>query len=308
MPFNQISLLSDVVPALNPTLHKFNFKKNNEETKVGELVKYWTISPAQLIETDFSRLLSSKSKYHNITFKYKLQSSHGVNCLVRADHGAGKSRYLVRVNYLPSSARCQKNWVDYGTWTYQFAKIDCKKDTHEIQNKVAPVINAFVEKIKKCKLVAFKSGKEVQCLLLPKQCTSIHTSVNLSTINVHYNESDKITTVPLNIPPVDLPISYWTAIPSFDILVTGDLSFYATATGCDGHSHCRCVYCDSTYTQWNDDSNKPTGNPMSLSLLNHYAKSYTDHATSKIDTKGVVMKPQLNIEPTNYIVPLLIYS
>ena len=109
VPFNQIQLLSDVLPALNPTFHKFNFKKNNEETKVGELVKYWTISPAQLIETDFSRLLSSKSKYHNITFKYKLQSSHGVNCLVRADHGAGKSRYLVRVNYLPSSARCQKN-------------------------------------------------------------------------------------------------------------------------------------------------------------------------------------------------------
>ena len=54
VPFNQIALLSDVIPALKPTFHQFNFKKNSEETKVGELVKYWTISPGQLIETDFS--------------------------------------------------------------------------------------------------------------------------------------------------------------------------------------------------------------------------------------------------------------
>ena len=70
VPFTQISLLS--IPSLTPSFGHFEFKKKGEEMKVGEKVKYWTISPEEFIQTDFSRLLSCKKEYHNTTFKYKL--------------------------------------------------------------------------------------------------------------------------------------------------------------------------------------------------------------------------------------------
>ena len=48
---------------------------------------------------------------------------------------------------------------------------------------------------------------------------------------------------------------------------------------------------------------------MTLSMLHHYAalKQLQDanSNTPKVDTKGVIMTPQLNVEPSAYIVPLL---
>ena len=86
-------------------------------------------------------------------------------------------------------------------------------------------------------------------------------------------------------------------------MIAGDLSFFATSTGRDGHSSCRCVYCDSSYNQWNDPfSISPT--IMTLSRLHQLADQHR-LSTTKIDTKGVIMKPLLEIDPSFYIVPLL---
>ena len=307
VPLNQIVMLSNVVLSLQPRFNEFEFKKKGEETKVGERVKYWTISPETFIQTNFSRLLTCREEYHNTTFEYKLPTGTGVNCLIGADHGAGKSRYLLRVNYLPSSSRRETNRVDYGTRTYQFAEVDCKKDTAEIQSKIAPVVNEAIRNMSNSKLMAFKSGNKVVCKFIPKEAHNIRTCMTSSTLEVQYDLLDKSETMSLHIPPSD-KVTSWTVISSFNFLVTGDLSFFATATGRDGHSHCRCVYCDSTKNQWSE-ANHRQGNILTLSLLTDYALQYqrnTQHPKSaKIDTKGVIMTPQLNIEPKNYIVPLL---
>ena len=102
-------MLSDVVPTLKPTFSEFTFKKKGEENITGKLVNYWTMSPEHLIEADISRLLCKNKAYESITFQYKVPSSHGVNCLIGADHGTGKSRYLIQVNNLPSSFCCEKS-------------------------------------------------------------------------------------------------------------------------------------------------------------------------------------------------------
>ena len=49
VPLNQIVMLSNVIPLLQPCFNEFEFKKKGEETKVGERVKYWTISPETFI-------------------------------------------------------------------------------------------------------------------------------------------------------------------------------------------------------------------------------------------------------------------
>ena len=95
----------------------------------------------------------------------------------------------------------------------------------------------------------------------------------------------------------------WTFIPRLKIVIAGDLSFFATSTGRDGHSSCRCIYCDSSYTQWNDEcSITPT--IMTLPRLYQLADQHRS-STTKIDTKGVIMNPLFDIDPCYYIVPLL---
>ena len=95
----------------------------------------------------------------------------------------------------------------------------------------------------------------------------------------------------------------WTFIPRLKIVIAGDLSFFATSTGRDGHSSCRCIYCDSSYTQWNDEcSITPT--IMTLPRIYQLADQHRS-STTKIDTKGVIMNPLFDMEPCYYIVPLL---
>ena len=144
----------------------------------------------------------------------------------------------------------------------------------------------------------------MECQFIPKSCTNIRTSLTESTVLVQYDLHNQSKTVSLHIPPAG-PVTSWTVIPDLNFLITVDLSFFATATGQDGHSHCRCVYCDLTRNDWND-STCPKGNKLSLSMLKDYATQNSCQRTStKIDTKGVIMTPQLDIEPQNYIVPLL---
>ena len=51
-------------------------------------------------------------------------------------------------------------------------------------------------------------------------------------------------------------------IPHLRIVVAGDLSFYMTATGRDGHSHVCCPYCNLSNSLWTNRIVK--GTPMTL--------------------------------------------
>ena len=95
----------------------------------------------------------------------------------------------------------------------------------------------------------------MECQFIPKSSTNMHTTMTESTVVVYYDLHNQSKTVLLHIPPVD-PVTSWTVILDFNFLVTGDLSFFATTTGQDGHSHCRCVYCDLTRTQWSNSTHQ----------------------------------------------------
>ena len=228
--------------------------------------------------------------------------------ILGADHGAGKSRYLIRTNILDSkSRRTNDNKTDYGTRTLQFAEIDCKKDVYQIQQKIAPVINEAKKKIESSMLVAVKNeNNDVKCIFIPKDAKFIRTISKENHFCLEYTYENTIHVHKLNIIAIGAAV-LWTVIPHFKMVVAGDLSFFATSTGRDGHSHCRCTYCPLTASEWSNPHHTPTPdeNLLTLSQLQKYASIYSSKTSTKPDTKGVIMSPLLDFEPEDYITPLL---
>ena len=58
----------------------------------------------------------------------------------------------------------------------------------------------------------------------------------------------------------------WTIIPSISIFVTGDLVFYTTTMGRDGHSGWWCAWCNLKRTQWARNPSLP-GRHLTLDNL-----------------------------------------
>ena len=315
VPFTQISLLSNVTATIQPTFGEYEYRKDKNNEKVAEIMKYWTIDPIDLLELDFGRLLSSSQNQTIFGYESKVfqPSRLGVYAIIGADHGGGKSRYVLRVNYLPSSVRRKEGKVDFGTRTIQFAEVACKKDVHHIQGKIAPIVNKAIKQLESSLLVAIRIENIVICKFLPIGSTNMRCSIDRSDmITLCYCTQNSGSDIHLNIKvpsTINLerspPIQLWTVIQCFKVVIAGDLSFFATSTGRDGHSSVRCVYCDSSSSEWNVTL-PPSANKMTLSKLNHYADIYScSSCPKKLDTKGVIMKPLFNIEPEFYIVPLL---
>ena len=96
-------------------------------------------------------------------------------------------------------------------------------------------------------------------------------------------------------------VRYQIIIPRFKVVISGDLSFYTTATGRDGHSHARCPYCDLSANKWSENTCIPT--PMTLERLNELTSIHASNP--KFNSTGVIIHPQLNMEPSMYIIPIL---
>ena len=100
VPFSQIQLLGNVTNVIEPTFDEFIFRKNGNE-KIGEKIRFWTYSIPDLLLLDFEQLLLNengtitKYGYESVAFGNEIK---GVFVIIGADHGGGKSRYLVRTN------------------------------------------------------------------------------------------------------------------------------------------------------------------------------------------------------------------
>ena len=204
VPFDQIAILSNITTQIQPKFEEFMYQKDGSEDKVAEKIKFWTIPPKNLLELDFSRLLmSDKSKS---TFGYAskvfLPNELGVVVIIGSDHGGGRSRYLIRTNYLPSSHRRTTNKVCAGTRTLQFAEVICKKDVVQIQAKIAPLVNETIRTLENSKLVAMQLKGHVICKFLPHNAENITASiVDSNTINLDYTLPASQTTLTTVIHP-----------------------------------------------------------------------------------------------------------
>lgn len=316
VPFNQLSQLGNITDKLQPTFGTFLYKKNGEETKIGEKIKYWIYPIDEMIQLDMDRLLQSQMDTDSQPcYGYKLThffgEEDGVFVIIEADHGGGKSCYLVRINVLSSKARRDNaNKVDYGTRTLEFAQVDCRKDVVEVQKKIAPAINFGKRKIESSKLIAVSNDEgKVKCIFIPKSAENLRTSDADDVVGLTYVADNKQTIISTEIPSTNTS-NLWTVINNIKMVVAGDLSFFATSTGRDGRSHCRCTYCDLTPKEWSDSTcNATKSNMLDLRRLYSYADLYNSSSTRSsrrsTDTKGVIMEPLLQFEPFDYISPIL---
>ena len=313
VPLHQLSLLSAITDRLQPVFGSFIYNKNegvSNKEQMKEKIQYWTYPIIDLLLYDYQRLLQSEMPifreygYNSKVFEGKM----GVMIIIGSDHGCSKSRFLIRTNYLDSKSRRKMNKADYGTRTLQFAEVDCKKDVCDVHSKIAPDINIAIKKLGESKLVALKVGKKIaKCMLLPIEAKEIHTLLDKNDIYIIYLLNQEVvkidSEVNLSLGSLSESIEIKTIIQKFQVVIAGDLSYFATCTGRDGHSHCWCPYCDATQSDWSNHFVTP--HKMSLSSLYHYASIYSKKTSKQNDTKGVIMRPLLDVEPHYYIVPIL---
>ena len=151
---------------------------------------------------------------------------------------------------------------------------------------------------------------DLKCFFIPKDAIKLHTLSRDGKLVMGYETKDVMESKSTNILAVGQS-NIWTVIPHFKLVVACNLSFFASSSGWDVRSHCRCTYCNLSSAEWRDSSVQHTDhNLLSLKQIQHYASIHSNHQqlstkSKQPDTKGVIMPPILHFEPADYIVPLL---
>ena len=274
-----------------PTFRKYPYIF--DVTKEPEKVEYCAFNLEDLILLQIERELESKLRLNTaILPKYGYatrENNDGIRVLLGSDHGAGASTCLCRLLLEPSSERRKEESADYGTVTYVFAHMQCKKDNAELLNLVAPTANDGIELMRKSKLVAVKDKNNlVQCKFIPKGATRISARAS----RLCYTHDDEDFQIELDgFDPESLLVP-WIAIQNFVIKVPSDLLCQFILQGREGHSTSKCLRCIKTSTEWKQ--NAIVGRPLQMDDLHGGDLRF-----------GCKMDPLWNIWPGDYIVPLL---
>ena len=120
-----------------------------------------------------------------------------------ADHGGGKSRYLVKTNYLSSEVRCMSGNIEFGSRLIQFAEIKCRKDTADVQELVSPRLNKMICSIEGSKMIGVikvNDLKSTKVFLIPSKSKNIRTSTSGNMFHLSWeNEAGNYFSQPLNV-------------------------------------------------------------------------------------------------------------
>ena len=268
-----IEPLSKVVE-LGKYSHQVHFgeaKIEKEKGKKEETVEFFTMDLCEVLAADLERLLTDP-KNKLTKFGYERDGKMTVDVVGGCDHGQGASRFVSRINLLPSSERRKSGRIDTGSRQITFAKIVCKKDTYEILDLTAAKIRASFKRIKECMFLAVKDDEGV-------------VSVKIVEKRLHF-DTDRC----------------WVVIPGFTLFICGDLAYYALAMGRDGSAGCRCPYCNLALREFEDEDKE--GLPLTLEQLNKCAIAYQD-PEDDTDTLGVKYTPMLQEPNSHYIPPIL---
>jgi hypothetical protein len=283
-----------------------------EEGKRSTKIEYWTRHLGEYICADMARLIMHKDR---VLEGGDSELTYGDIVLVAgSDHGKGASRFVAKLNLLPSSVRRESQDLSKGTRQFDFGKIVCKKESEELLNLVMPDVCAMLKELDEEKLVAVKDSIGHVCtVLIPKDATDLTTATNQHEVVLQYrtnnNQQFKILKS-IEHQNINTHYAIWTVISSFSIYFAGDLSFYAMAMGRSGTSGTRCPYCTSNSSQWDESRNAEPpveADELTMSLLLEYAAeaATAPNATNRNATKGVKCVPMLHIEPNRYCIPIL---
>ena len=141
VPMTEVTKLGKISDDIEPVFGSYCCKENNDDSDqteksdevITENVSFWSYDFCDLMELDFEQLLKDQEQDVKYGYSCKKIPTQSVHCILGADHGGGKSHYLLKTNYLLSQERHLKDHISYGSHLLQFAEISCKKDTAEIQ-------------------------------------------------------------------------------------------------------------------------------------------------------------------------------
>ena len=296
VPMPKVKMLGDGYPT--PVFDVFHYK--SEAGKVKEEVNYWVSDVCEVLSQDMARVINNnedKSKQNTYGYSTLTNSTPVCDVIIGADHGQGAVRCSLKINLLPPSERRKNCNSSLGSRTFPWAHISCKKDTHTILALLNNPTNKAIRQLKYGKLIGIRDNNgTVTCVVISRLASEMSVIVNDNDqTQLQFMIENKMHEININVNPTG-EHTLWTIIPQFRTFICGDLAYYFTVMGRDGHSTCKCPYCTLTITEWKNTTNVTPSQPMTLSLILESLRS---------KQYGVKMEPFYNIEPLSYISPIL---
>ena len=184
VPLKQINkVIFKINKILPPVFGTYDHYKDKNESlstkKLPEKVKYWVNDFCELLAIDVETIMNTGFYEGKTLDELHTFGQPKVDIVIGSDHGAGKSRFLMKSNLLSSADRRKNVSVKHGSRVYHFGNIDCKKDTSIIHKQLSPYINEYLKKLKGGRLIGVKDvlTSKIYVAMVPKKVLYLHTSI-----------------------------------------------------------------------------------------------------------------------------------
>jgi hypothetical protein len=233
-----------------------------------------------------------------------------VEVVVGRDHGQGALRRFAKILLTSPKLRKEKEDLSYGCPIIKLCHVQCKKDTyHIIKNTATPLLNDSINHLKasQCIIITDKARQLVQACLVPGESTDVHIN---AVHDLCYNNSRQVQVqVPLDEQfkqTVHTDLCIDTSINGFKVYITGDLALYAALLGKPNFAALWCTWCDARKS-WFGVKDMLEGTVKWTCEKLCEAKSIFDQQTARSNKnyKGVLSDQLLDIEPEDFIFPVL---
>lgn len=256
----KIKMLGDGYPT--PVFNVFHYE--SEAGKVKEEVNYWVSDVCEVLSRDIARVINiNKDKSQKNAYGYSTLTNLTPVChvIIGADHRQGAVRCSLKINLLPPSERRKNCNSSLGLRTFPWAHISCKKDTHTILALLNEPTNKAFRQLKYGKLIGIRDENgTVTCVVISRLASEMRIIVNDNDqTKLQFIIGNETHQINVNVDRTGDHI-LWTIIPQFRTFICGDLAYYFTVMGRDGHSTCKCPYCTLTITEWKPRPMSPNPN------------------------------------------------
>ena len=290
-----------------PIFGEYKYEADDDGSQV-ETVRHWSTNLNEelqsAIEIDvLNRAAGNESKTPAMDFP------ETVEIVVGMDHGQGSLRAFAKLLLTSKEERKKRGDLSYGCPIVKIAHVQCKKDTYRIiKNTLITTLQDSITHLRgsRCVIVCDKQRRHVQTFLVPVEATAIHVD---DRHNLCYTDADRVEIqVPLDMQfhdTTDFCID--ASIKQIKPYITGDLALYALLLGKPNSSGSWCTWCDARSIWFGIKDKMKDAITWTLEKL-RTAKVSFDNRTARKSTKnvkGVTSDSLLDIEPEDYIFPVL---
>lgn len=316
--------LTSRAPNFFTSYYEYEFDKLKDK----ERIDYFVIEIPHLIEMLVARELAAKlqdfpfvviekesgrpepehlPRFGYKTHEFRADSANGcgVYALFTSDHGKGASLGVVRLLLETSNERRDKKNADYGTVSFPFYRMVCKKDPGEVISVLSPYVNRGLKVLNESKLIAVRNqNNEVRCFLVPKDATIMTVEKRkecveqgrISKLICRYTIASEFHCAETDVFDFDTDhLEFWTAIYNFDSCGIADLLFVLAAQGREGMSTARCMRCNLKKSQWSDKDQEIEARNI----------TFADLTPHNFETLGCKSLPIWNFCPLKWLQPLM---